>query len=67
MNISKVIITKQKTIDHQYSFQNEVGLSSGDLALFSIKGEEAALSGTFYTKDSLHIGKPSPIDGYVDD
>ena len=36
MNISKVIITKQKTIANKYSFENEVGLSSYDLALISI-------------------------------
>ena len=36
MNISKVIITKQRTIAKQYSFENEVGLSSYDLALISI-------------------------------
>ncbi len=36
MNISKVIITKQKTIVNQYPFENEVGLSSYDLALISI-------------------------------
>ena len=36
MNITKVIITKQKTISNQYSFENEVGLSSYDLALISI-------------------------------
>ena len=36
MNISKVIITKQKTIANQYSFENEVGLSSYDIALISI-------------------------------
>ena len=36
MNISKVIITKQKTIANQNSFENEVGLSSYDLALISI-------------------------------
>ncbi len=36
MNISKVIITKQITIAKQYSFENEVGLSSYDLALISI-------------------------------
>ncbi len=36
MNISKVIITKQKTKANQYSFENEVGLSSYDLALISI-------------------------------
>ena len=37
MNNPKVIITKQKTIAQQYSFENEVGLSSYDLALISIK------------------------------
>ena len=36
MNISKVIITRQETITNQYSFENEVGLSSYDLALISI-------------------------------
>ena len=36
MNTSKVIITNQKTLDNQYSFENEVGLSSYDLALISI-------------------------------
>ena len=36
MNISKVIITKQKKISNQYSFENEVGLSTYDLALISI-------------------------------
>ncbi len=35
MNISKVIITKKQTIANQYSFENEVGLSSYDLALIS--------------------------------
>ena len=35
MNISKVIITKQKRIANQYPFENEVGLSSYDLALIS--------------------------------
>ena len=35
MNISKVTITKQKTIANKYSFENEVGLSSYDLALIS--------------------------------
>ena len=32
----KVIITKQKTNSNKYSFENEVGLSSYDLALISI-------------------------------
>ena len=36
MNISKVIITKPKRGDNQFSFENEVGLSSYDLALISI-------------------------------
>ena len=36
MNIPKVIITKQKKVFNQYSFENEVGLSSYDLALISI-------------------------------
>ena len=36
MNISKVIITKPKKIANQNSFENEVGLSSYDLALISI-------------------------------
>tara|TARA_B100000902_G_C26852988_1_gene689178 strand:+ start:122 stop:295 length:174 start_codon:yes stop_codon:yes gene_type:complete len=35
MNISKVIITKQKIIANKYSFENDVGLSSYDLALIS--------------------------------
>ena len=37
MNISKVIITQQKTIANQFSFENEVGLSSYDLALIAIQ------------------------------
>ena len=36
MKIPKAIITKQKTIHNKYSFENEVGLSSYDLALISI-------------------------------
>ncbi len=36
MNISKVIITKKEVIGNHYSFENEVGLSSYDLALISI-------------------------------
>ena len=36
MNISKVIITKQKTMPNKFSFENDVGLSSYDLALISI-------------------------------
>ena len=36
MNISKVIITNQITVANKYSFENEVGLSSYDLALISL-------------------------------
>ena len=36
MDTSKVIITNQKRLAMQYSFENEVGLSSYDLALISI-------------------------------
>ena len=36
MDTSKVIITKQKTIAKQFSFESEIGLSSYDLALISI-------------------------------
>ena len=32
----KVIITKQNVISKQYSFENEIGLSTYDLALISI-------------------------------
>ena len=36
MDNPKAMITKQKSIVKQYSFENEVGLSSYDLALISI-------------------------------
>tara|TARA_B100000945_G_scaffold96556_1_gene75474 strand:- start:409 stop:582 length:174 start_codon:yes stop_codon:yes gene_type:complete len=36
MNTPKVIITKQKKIAKQFSFEYEIGLSSYDLALISI-------------------------------
>ena len=36
MKISKVIITSIKTKSNQYPFENDVGLSSYDLALISI-------------------------------
>ncbi len=36
MDTPKVIITKQKTIAKHLSFENEIGLSSYDLALISI-------------------------------
>jgi len=35
MDTPKVIITKHKTISKQFSFENEIGLSSYDLALIS--------------------------------
>ena len=36
MDSPKVIITKKNVISKQYSLENEVGLSSYDLALISI-------------------------------
>tara|TARA_B100000700_G_C14567506_1_gene634058 strand:+ start:361 stop:534 length:174 start_codon:yes stop_codon:yes gene_type:complete len=36
MDTSKVIITNKKRISNQYSFENELGLSSYDLALISV-------------------------------
>ena len=36
MNNTKVDITNQKRIVHHYSFENEAGLSSYDLALISL-------------------------------
>ena len=36
MNWSKVIITKPKVLFREYSFENETGLSTFDLALISI-------------------------------
>ena len=36
MEYQKVIITKQKGITKEYCFENEVGLSTYDLALISI-------------------------------
>ena len=36
MDNPKLIITKQKTIAKQFSFEYEIGLSSYDLALISI-------------------------------
>ena len=37
MDTTKVIITKQKATAKQDSFENEIGLSSYDLALISFK------------------------------
>tara|TARA_B100000214_G_C23394302_1_gene368613 strand:- start:91 stop:264 length:174 start_codon:yes stop_codon:yes gene_type:complete len=36
MDTQKVIITKQKTICKPFSFEDEIGLSSYDIALISI-------------------------------
>ncbi len=36
MDTPKVIITKQKNIANQFSFEYEIGLSTYDLALISI-------------------------------
>ena len=36
MDSPKVIITKQKIISNKFSFENEIGLSTYDLALISI-------------------------------
>ena len=36
MESPKVIITKQKVVKKQFSLENEIGLSSYDLALLSI-------------------------------
>ena len=36
MDTPKVIITKEKTIAKQFSFEYEIGLSTYDLALISI-------------------------------
>tara|TARA_B100000945_G_C19994264_1_gene417994 strand:- start:331 stop:507 length:177 start_codon:yes stop_codon:yes gene_type:complete len=37
MDSSKVVITKQKVLTHRYLLENEIGLSSYDLALISIE------------------------------
>ena len=37
MDTPKVIITEQKTITKQFSFEYEIGLSTYDLALISLK------------------------------
>ena len=50
MNIQKVIITKQKRIANDYFFENEVGLSSYDLALIAI--DKITKKNKLYTYDS---------------
>ena len=52
MDISKVIITQQRTIAKHFSFENEIGLSSYDLALISknkINKKSKALLNDFQT------------------
>tara|TARA_Y100001968_G_C19289706_1_gene683542 strand:+ start:310 stop:477 length:168 start_codon:yes stop_codon:yes gene_type:complete len=50
MDLSKVIITEKKKIAKQYSFENEAGLSSYDLALISIN--KITNKSKFYMNDS---------------
>ena len=50
MDTQKVIITNPKTIAKYYSFENEVGLSSYDLALISI--DKIAKKSKSYIKSS---------------
>jgi len=52
MDTSKVIITNQKRPAIQYSFENEVGLSSYDLALISFN--KITRKSRSYLKDSLN-------------
>ena len=52
MYSSKVIITKIKRPNKQYSFENEVGLSSYDLALISFN--KITRKSRSYLKDSLN-------------
>ena len=51
MDRSEVIITNQKRIAKQYSFENEVGLSSYDLALISFS--QISKRNKSYINDSL--------------
>ena len=57
MDTSKVIITKQKKIAKKYSFENEVGLSSYDLALISINKiiDDSKTSTNDFSKTSFLI------------
>ena len=56
MDTPKVIITKQKTIANQFSFEYEIGLSSYDLALISINK---------ITKKSKSLMNDSPTSTYL--
>ena len=55
MDTTKVIVTKQKTIAKQFSFEYEIGLSSYDLALISIDK---------ITKKSKSLTNDSPKSPY---
>ena len=52
MDTSKVIITNQKRLARQYSFENEVWLSSYDLALISFN--KITSKRKSYIKDPLN-------------
>ncbi|WP_413390845.1 hypothetical protein [Prochlorococcus marinus] len=52
MDTSKVIITNQKRLAMRYSFENEVGLSSYDLALISFN--KITRKSKSYIKDPLN-------------
>ena len=56
MDTPKVIITKQKTIAKEFSFENEIGLSTYDLALISINK---------ITKKTKSLMNNSPISTYL--
>ena len=56
MDTPKVIITKQKTIAKQFSFEHEIGLSTYDLALISI---------TKITKKTKSLMNNSPKSTYL--
>ena len=52
MDTSKKIITNQKRLAMQYSFENEIGLSSYDLALISFN--KITRKSKTYIEDSLN-------------
>tara|TARA_B100000945_G_scaffold65475_1_gene48949 strand:- start:578 stop:751 length:174 start_codon:yes stop_codon:yes gene_type:complete len=56
MDTPKVIITKEKTIAKQFSFEYEIGLSTYDLALISINK---------ITKKTKSLMKNSPKSTYL--
>ena len=56
MDTPKVIITKEKSIAKQFSFEYEIGLSTYDLALISINK---------ITKKTKSLMKNSPKSTYL--